>query len=182
MAPLQLESAFHVVDAPVRDNLGYRPIENYGVIGNMRTVALVGIDGSIDWFCFPRFDSPSVFGSVLDDNKGGHFKIAPVGERINHKQLYWPETNVLVTRFLSEDGVGELTDFMPILTHEQEDDESKLVRLLTVVRGTLRFRVECRPGFDYGRQEHRTEISADGAIFESDDLSLALTSDVPLTA
>ncbi len=166
----------------MRDTLGYRPIENYGVIGNMRTVALVGIDGSIDWFCFPRFDSPSVFGSVLDDNKGGHFKIAPVGERINHKQLYWPETNVLVTRFLSEDGVGELTDFMPILTPEQEDDESRLVRLLTVVRGTLRFRVECRPGFDYGRQEHRTEISAEGAIFESDDLSLALTSDVPLTA
>lgn len=94
--------------------MGYQPIEDYGLIGDMHTAALVGKNGSIDWLCFPHFDSPSVFGAILDENKGGHFKIAPVGSGINHKQLYWPETNVLVTRFLSPDGVGEVTDFMPV--------------------------------------------------------------------
>ena len=70
--------------------MGYLPIENYGIIGNMRTVALVGINGSIDWLCLPRIDSPSVFASVLDDKKGGYFKIAPVGQGASEKQLYWP--------------------------------------------------------------------------------------------
>ena len=88
----------------------YQPIENHGIIGNMRTAALVGLNGSIDWLCFPRFDSPSVFAAILDDKKGGHFKIAPIGAEIVHKQLYWPGTNVLITRFLSTDGVGEITD------------------------------------------------------------------------
>ena len=79
----------------------YQPIENHGIIGNMRTAALVGLNGSIDWLCFPRFDSPSVFAAILDDKKGGHFKIAPIGDEIVYKQLYWPGTNVLITRFLS---------------------------------------------------------------------------------
>ena len=79
----------------------YQPIENYGMIGNMRTSALVGMDGSIDWHCFPHFDSPSVFAAILDDQKGGHFKISPSCEGVTHKQYYWPDTNVLVTRFLS---------------------------------------------------------------------------------
>ena len=92
----------------------YQPIENYGLIGNMRTTALVGMDGSIDWFCFPHFDSPSVFAAVLDDHKGGHFKIAPHCDGLTHKQYYWPDTNVLVTRFLSPDGVGRILDFMPV--------------------------------------------------------------------
>ena len=90
--------------------MAYQPIENYGIIGNMHTVALVGMDGSIDWFCDPHFDSPSVFGAILDDQKGGRYKIAPVAEGVTHKQIYWPETNVLVTRFLSADGVGELIE------------------------------------------------------------------------
>ena len=81
--------------------MAYQPIENYGIIGNMRTAALVGINGSIDWFCAPSFDSPSVFAAILDDQKGGRFEIAPSGDGIRTKQFYWPETNVLVTRFLS---------------------------------------------------------------------------------
>ena len=78
----------------------YQPIENYGMIGDMHTVALVGTDGSIDWLCVPDFDSPSVFAAILDDGKGGRFKIAPVGDDVTCKQFYWPDTNVLITRFL----------------------------------------------------------------------------------
>ena len=88
----------------------YQPIENYGVIGNMRTAALVGMNGSIDWYCFPAFDSPSVFGAILDEKKGGSFSISPAMEHTARKQFYWPDTNVLVTRFFSEGGVGQITE------------------------------------------------------------------------
>ncbi|MFQ6030458.1 MAG: trehalase-like domain-containing protein, partial [Dehalococcoidia bacterium] len=99
--------------------MGYQPIENYGIVGNMRTVALVGMNGSIDWACAPRFDSPSMFGAILDDRKGGYFKISPAHDGITYKQLYWPETNVLVTRFLSADGVAEIIDFGNVLRKDQ---------------------------------------------------------------
>src|ERR1700694_5496233 len=96
----------------------YQPIENYGVIGNLRTAALVGRDGSIDWLCLPHFDSPSVFAAVLDENKGGFFRISTQreqeGHRVTRKQVYWPETNVLITRFLLSDGVVEVIDYMPV--------------------------------------------------------------------
>jgi GH15 family glucan-1,4-alpha-glucosidase len=69
--------------------MAYEPIENYGIMGNMRTVALVGMNGSIDWYCYPYFDSPSIFGAILDDNKGGRFQICPVGDQVRHKQFYW---------------------------------------------------------------------------------------------
>jgi len=91
----------------------YQPIANHGVIGNMRTVALVAMDGSIDWLCLPRFDSPSVFAAILDDNKGGVFRIAPSHPPVRTHQFYWPETNVLVTEFLSADNTISVTDFMP---------------------------------------------------------------------
>src|SRR6476660_6617980 len=92
----------------------YQPIEHYGIIGNLRTAALVGLDGSIDWLCLPRFDSPSVFAAILDDQKGGRFRIAPACDRVRHKQFYWPDTAILVTRFLHDDGVGEVEDYMPV--------------------------------------------------------------------
>jgi len=91
--------------------MAYERIEDHGVIGNMRTVALVSVRGAIDWYCFPRFDSPSVFAALLDDEKGGSFSIRPLEDRVIYKQLYWPDTNVLLTRFLSPDGVGEIEDF-----------------------------------------------------------------------
>jgi GH15 family glucan-1,4-alpha-glucosidase len=94
--------------------LPYQPIEDYGIIGNLRTAALIGKNGSIDWFCFPRFDSPSVFGAILDNRIGGFYRIAPSDEDVTHRQPYWPDTNVLVTRFLSADGLGEVVDFMPM--------------------------------------------------------------------
>jgi GH15 family glucan-1,4-alpha-glucosidase len=160
--------------------MAYLPIEDYGIIGNMRTAALVGLGGSIDWFCFPRFDSPSVFAAILDDKKGGYFKIAPLGDDVVYKQLYWPGTNVLITRFLSTDGVGEITDYMPIGQRTADDGHNRLIRRVAVVRGTMKFRVECRPAFNYARDRHQTVVSSKGAAFHSPALSLGLTSSVPL--
>lgn len=93
--------------------MAYLPIEHYGLIGDMYTAALVGKNGSIDWFCYPHFDSPSVFAAILDDGKGGRFRIAPTEEGVSHKQVYWPGTNILITRFLCPGGLGELVDYMP---------------------------------------------------------------------
>ncbi len=156
----------------------YQPIENYGIIGNMRTAALVGMDGSIDWLCLPHFDSPSIFAAVLDDRKGGRFRIAPTGTDFRHKQFYWPETPVLITRFLHEDGVGEIEDYMPVGGAGAVPDE--LIRRVRVVRGTVSFQLECRPAFDYARATHQTHINVHGARFEGPGLSLALAAPIPL--
>ncbi len=116
----------------------YQPIENYGMIGDMHTVALVGTDGSLDWLCVPDFDSPSVFAAILDDEKGGRFKIAPVGDDVTCKQFYWPETNVLITRFLGPHGAAELADFMPAGRAVSGDRHClQLIRRVTAVRGIL---------------------------------------------
>ena len=90
----------------------FYPIEDYGLVGNMRSIALVGTHGSIDFFCYPRFDSPTVFAALLDPEKGGYFCIQPELDGESSKQLYLPDTNILVTRFLSEHGIAEITDFM----------------------------------------------------------------------
>jgi GH15 family glucan-1,4-alpha-glucosidase len=116
----------------VRSNVGYLPIEDHGIIGDLHTAALVGADGTIDWLCLPRFDSPSVFCSILDDQKGGHFKLHPLSYA-RSQQLYLPDTNVLLTRFLSPEGVAEILDFMPVEggTGQRHD----LVRGVWVERG-----------------------------------------------
>jgi len=157
----------------------YLPIEHHGIIGNMRTAALVALDGTIDWYCVPHFDSPSVFASILDEGKGGHFRIAPVAEDVTHKQFYWPETNVLVTRFLSPGGVGQLIDFMPV-AGDGRCPGLPLVRRVQVVRGSMKFRLDCRPAFDYARASHDTEVTGNGATFRSNAVSLALASSIPL--
>ncbi len=147
----------------------------------MHTVALVGIDGSIDWFCFPHFDSPSVFAALLDDEKGGRFRIAPTAEEIKHKQFYWPDTNVLVTRFFAPDGVGEVTDLMPVGDFKGEDQhDHQLFRRVTVVRGTMAFRLECSPAFNYALDEHKLKITPEGACFYSDKLCLGLATRLKL--
>ena len=160
--------------------MGYQAIEDYGIVGDMHSVALVGMDGSIDWLCFPHFDSPSVFAAILDDEKGGRFKISPASEGFTRKQLYWPDTNVLVTRFFSPDGVGEVVDYMPVGTPVNGHDYHQLIRRVRVVRGEMVFRMECSPAFDYAREEHETEISAEGACFLSTQLGLGLATTVPL--
>src|SRR5258708_36309999 len=145
----------------------YQPIEDYGVIGDLRTAALIGKNGWVDWFCFPRFDSPSVFASILDHQKGGYFRIAPTLDHLAHKQLYWPDTNVLVTRFLSADGVGEVIDFMPISASQNGGKNGSLIRRGRGLRGAMRFRLECYPAFNYSLHSHTTPMVPDGAHFNS---------------
>src|SRR5262245_58002889 len=162
--------------------MAYQPIENYGVIGNMRTTAHVGIDGSIDWFCFPYFDSPSIFAAILDQKKGGTFQISPSSQNITYKQFYWPDTNILVTRFHSPDGMAEVIDYMPAGEAAAESGTHELVRRINVVHGSLPFRVHCKPAFNYGRDEHSIELVENGACFHSPKLSMALTSRIPMRA
>lgn len=156
----------------------YRPIENYGIIGNMRTAALVGLDGSIDWFCFPHFDSPSVFAALVDDAKGGHFSIKSRNAETRHRQFYWPETNVLMTRFLSPDGVGEIQDFMP--AGAAEPWPHQVIRRVRCTRGRLALRMECYPAFDYARLAPEREMRPEGVVFRGGDLALELATSVPL--
>ncbi len=158
----------------------YQPIENYGLIGNMQTSALVGMNGSIDWYCFPHFDSPSVFGAILDDAKGGRFKIAPVPEGIKSKQYYWPDTNVLVTRFHTSKGVGRLIDFMPVGFRSADCTLHGLIRRVQALRGSITFRIECHPAFDYGRAPHTVTLTDTGASFHTPSLNLRLGSSIPL--
>src|SRR5882757_6467433 len=160
--------------------MSYQPIENYGVIGNMRTVALVGINGSIDWFCHPHFDSPSIFGALLDDKKGGSFQISAECGDVKHKQFYWPSTNILISRFLSSDGIAELEDFMPVGMPADSPWHGHLCRRIRCVRGTVCIVVSCRPAFDYGRQDHGTFPDENGVVFRSGGLNLELSTKVPL--
>ncbi len=160
--------------------MSYQPIENYGIIGNMRTVALVGMNGSIDWYCYPHFDSPSIFGALLDDVKGGRFQISPIGDPVHHKQFYWPSTNILITRFLLADGIVELEDFMPVGLPPDSPWYQHLFRRIRCVRGAVRISLVCRPAFDYGRKAHQTHVDTTGAFFRSSGLTLALSTAVPL--
>jgi GH15 family glucan-1,4-alpha-glucosidase len=152
----------------------YPPIEDHGLIGDLQTAALVTKDGSIDWFCCPRFDSPSVFGSLLDHDKGGRFRVAPTSSAYTSRQLYFPDTACLITRFMSEDGVGEVVDFMPVLEGRQPSDHHTLVRLVRCVRGEMSFDFDISPRFDYGRLRHDTQLHENGAVFRADGVSLTL--------
>jgi GH15 family glucan-1,4-alpha-glucosidase len=160
----------------------YLPIAEHGVIGDLHTVALVGTDGTIDWYCCPHFDSPSVFASILDADRGGFYRIQPAAPGWTVKQLYLPDTNVLITRFLSADGVGEVQDFMPIARTVEQKHRHRVIRRVLAVRGEVRFRLELRPRFDYGRAEHELVVSEHGALFRAPGLSLALEAAMPLDA
>lgn len=157
---------------------GYPPIESHGVIGDLQTAALVGMDGTVDFLCLPEFDSPSVFLSLLDSEKGGKFELHPVMERVNQKQLYLPDTNILLTRFLSEQGVAEISDFMPI---HRKPHPSRLVRRVKTIRGEVRFRMRCAPRFDYARAGHSVELVEGGALFRgANEQTLRLSTPVPI--
>ena len=146
----------------------------------MRTVALVGRNGNIDWLCLPYFDSPSIFAALLDDAKGGAFRIYPTTDDVTCKQLYWPDTNVLVTRFLSDCGVGEVTDYMPVESLRPNDGFHGLIRRLKVMRGEMRFRMECYPAFNYARDAHTVELVEGGGIFSSGGTRIALATGIEL--
>lgn len=155
--------------------MAYQPIENYGLIGNMRTAALVGMNGSIDWFCYPHFDSPSVFAAVLDDNIGGRFQIHPDEKTVDYTQFYYPDTNIIITRFSTEAGVGEVMDYMPV------GHPGMLVRQVRVSHGTMPFKMICQPAFDYARAEHTIDINEHTARFESESLGMTLHTTLDLT-
>ena len=152
----------------------YPPIADHGLIGDLQTAALVATDGTIDWFCCPRFDSPSVFAALLDRARGGSYRIAPDGHNYITKQLYFPESAVLITRFMAADGVGEVIDFMPIDRPEQATGRHELIRMVRVVRGQMQFVLKCAPRFDYGRRSHELHLSERGALFHTPELTLAL--------
>lgn len=165
-----------------RNRSGYQPIEDYAVIGDLHTVALVGKNGSIDWCCLPQFDSPSVFAALVDMQKGGFFSIAPQDSLgVIYRQLYLPETNILVTRFLTVDGIAELTDFMPIKQSDSPRQQHHIIRSIAVVRGSLTFEMICRPAFNYARDPHTISHDEYHATFHSQTFSLGLVSSVPLT-
>ena len=166
--------------------MGYKPIEDYGLIGDMHTAAVVGLDGSIDWFCLPDFDSPSIFAAILDDKKGGHFKIGSIEQGVS-RQFYHPETNVLTTALSSADGVALISDFMPVETMAPRSNErhtSRIIRRVTGVRGTKRLRLECFPAFNYARSSHHIVPVEGGVVFESENgerVSLSLPVEYEVT-
>jgi len=167
-------------DAP-GDAPRYLPIAEHGLIGDLRSVALVGTDGTIDWYCCPAFDAPSVFAAILDAERGGSFELA-ASVPAKTKQFYFPDTNVLITRFFTEDGVGEVQDFMPVNGGPIDTERHRLIRRVVCVRGSIPFRTRVAPRFDYGTRPHTVRTVGGAAVFQSDGLSLALTATVPLEA
>jgi GH15 family glucan-1,4-alpha-glucosidase len=159
---------------------GYPPIAEHGLIGDLQSAALVATDGTIDWFCCPRFDSPSVFAALLDQERGGRFSVSALGDEVVTKQMYLPDTAILVTRYLSETGVAEVTDFMPIEFPGTVSNRRRIVRVIRGVRGSLDLEVRVEPRFDYGRQAHTVDVADQHARFVSDDLALDLSATVPL--
>ena len=162
---------------------GYLPIEEYGVIGDLHTVALVGTNGSIDWCCLPHFDSSSLFAALLDRRKGGRWRISST-HRGSRKQLYFPDTNVLITRFMGEEGVGEVMDCMPVeenVPHLQKAAYHQIVRQVKAVRGNVTFRLICEPAFNYGRDPHQIHMAEGGAVFSAPGMTIGLVSPVPLS-
>ena len=158
----------------------YPPIADHGLVGDLQTAALVSSQGVIDWFAAPRFDSPSVFAALLDHDGGGHFLLAPDHPEGTWKQLYYPDSAVVVTRFMSPDGVGEIVDHMPVLTGPTPTDRHQLVRVVRAVRGTVHFALECRPRFDYARATHDLDLTDGTATFRAPGTTAYLQGSIPL--
>src|ERR1700749_4168741 len=160
---------------------GYLPIEEHGIVGNLRTVALLGTDGTVDWYCPSRFDAPSLFGALLDDRKGGYFSLPSRTGNARPKQLYLPDPNILLTRFQGKEAVGEVIDFMVPETRSTGRARDLLVRQCLAVRGRAIFELACHPAFDYGRAAHEVQIvQGIGAVFSSAGGRAVLRTNVPL--
>ena len=160
--------------------MDYPAIADHGLIGDLQTAALVSTEGTVDWLCLPRFDSPSVFASLLDAGSDGRFTLTPLGDGHVTKQMYFPGTAVLVTRYLSEAGVAEVADYMPPGKPAVATDRHRLVRRVTGIRGTVKFAARIEPRLDYSRASHRAVPHEHGVLFEGDPL-LSLSSTWPLT-
>ncbi|MEU9320265.1 glycoside hydrolase family 15 protein [Streptomyces sp. NPDC048295] len=158
----------------------YPPIAEHGLVGDLQTAALVSSQGVVDWFAAPRFDSPSIFAALLDHDGGGFFRLASDDPGSTRRQLYYPDTAVLVTRFMSPDGVGEVLDWMPPGRTGTPTDRHTLVRAVRAVRGTVRFAMECRPRFDYGRASHTLALVPGGAVFRAPGIAAHLRAAFPV--
>jgi GH15 family glucan-1,4-alpha-glucosidase len=169
------------IPLPLRVPSQYLGISEYALIGDLHTVALVGTNGSIDWYCLPRIDSPSVFGALLDRQQGGFFCLSPTDPQAISRQLYYPETNVLLTRFAtSAAGFAEVTDFMPVKASGVPELEHTLIRSLAVEYGDMEITLTCRPAFNYARDPHTVVLTEWGVLFQSQELALALSSPIAL--
>ena len=162
----------------------YPMIADHGIVGDLQTAALIASDGTVDWWCTPRFDSPSVFASLLDSERGGHCRLAADLDGLPEatiRQLYLPETAILVTRFMAPGGVGEVVDFMEPDTSPTPSSRHRLIRGLRVVRGSLPFELVCRPRFDYGRAQHTLSLDGSGtAVFSGPDTQLHVQATEPI--
>ena len=156
-------------------------IEDHGVIGNLSTVALVGTDGTIDFCCWPKMDSPSVFAALLDPVDGGGFEIAPVMRGVETRQCYLPETNVLSTRWVGDHGSVEVLDLMAVGDSENPDPP-RLIRRVTATRGAAEVRLSCRPRYGYGLRGAAATACPGGVRFSGgpDDPVLRLVGTKPL--
>ena len=168
------------MSAPVR----YPPIGSYGVIGNCRAAALVSERGSVDWLCLPRFDSPSVFGAILDQERGGCFQVCPVGPFTSQRR-YLPDPNILETTFTAAGGTLRLVDFMPVRSEEEKRaqllPDHQLLRLLECTGGEVEVRLQCAPRPRYGAARPRLRVEGRlGVFYEHGAHVLALQSDMPL--
>lgn len=161
----------------------YRPISSYGLIGDMHTAVLVGQDGSIDWACFPRFDSPSVFAALLDSGLGGYWQVSPVVEH-QSKQTYVANTNILRTTFTTLDGQAELIDFMPLTNGNRPGPEycpHEVHRVVTGKSGQIEMTCQFQPRLDYARAMTHVVLQDHGATASSAQESISLSTNVPLT-
>ncbi|MFG2138386.1 glycoside hydrolase family 15 protein [Streptomyces sp. NPDC048650] len=158
----------------------YLPIADHGLIGDLRTASLVGTDGRINWFCAPRFDSPSIFGALLDAENGGCWHLGPVDGVARHQQYYLPDTNILITRMLTGSGIVEIQDFMPVVRENDRHHRQRLVRRVISVRGSTRIRTVIAPRMNYGRDEHTAELQPHGVRFTSAAQALSLQASATL--
>ena len=157
---------------------GYLPVSEHGLIGDLHTVALVGTSGTIDWHCSPSFDAPSMFGSLLDAERGGSFELA-AAVPAKTRQFYLPDTNVLITRFSAQDGVAEIQDFMPV-GGAAETRRHRLIRRVVCVRGIMPFRARIAPRFGYGTDPHTLTETEAGVVFTASSLTVGLSATVPV--
>lgn len=160
--------------------MSYHAIEDYGIIGNMQTAALISKHGTLDWLCYPYFDSPTVFAAMLDDEKGGTFTLQPAENSYTTKQFYWQDTNILVTRFIKKHGAFEIVDYMPVGESKLAQMHNCIVRRVRVLRGTIQLKAVCQPAFDYARATHQAEKQGKCIHFRSPETSLTLYSDQDL--
>ena len=160
---------------------GFVGIADHGLIGDLRTCALVGTDATIDWFCAGRFDAPSVFGCLLDPERGGAWRLGPVDGATRSHQFYFPDSGILVTRFHTEESVAEVHDFMPILRAHDPDHRQRIVRRVVAVRGATKIRMELAARPDYGRIVPDVERVEGGVLVTGDGVRLGVSSSVDLT-